>query len=155
LTLKRNVLEDEGLLQSLDIEESQCRNEHVVGRPCQPSLLNQEQLKLTNIVGPELIGRAMEVLGDLGYTAEIGTDGCRRVVSPLEFFQHALSKAADQRSVLRSFSAIRAFTNLFTRAADGGLSTGKRMVPLDVWKFLSSFLNSFMADRLPGNKLQW
>ena len=56
---------------------------------------------------------------------------------------------------LRSFSAMRAFTSFFKRAADGGLSTGKRMVPLDVGKSLSSFLNAFSADRLPGNKLQW
>jgi len=37
-----------------------------------------------------------------------------------------------QRRFLCSFSAIRAFTSFFTRVAGRGLSTGKRMVPLDV-----------------------
>ena len=34
----------------------------------------------------------------------------------------------------------------------GGLSIGKRMVPLDVSKPLSSFVSPFIADRLPGNE---
>jgi hypothetical protein len=40
----------------------------------------------------------MEVLGELGYTPEVGTNGCRRVVSPLEFFQHALSQMGHNAS---------------------------------------------------------
>src|SRR5271157_4859613 len=99
LTLKRNVLEDEGLLQSLDIEESQRGNEHVVTRPCQPSLLNQEQLKLPNIVGPELIGRAMEVLSELGYTPEVRTNGCSLgVITTLEFLEHHFAKVGHRSS---------------------------------------------------------
>src|SRR6266478_4669604 len=60
----------------------------------------------------------------------------------------------DHRLFLRSLSAIRAFTSFFTRVADRGLSTGKRMVPLDVWHSLSSFLNATITARLPGKKLQ-
>src|ERR1700745_3519929 len=52
------------------------------------------------------------------------------------------------------FSARRAFTNFFTRAAEGGLSRGKRMVPLDTSKFLRSFLNALITAMLVGNKLQ-
>src|SRR5271166_2653301 len=59
-----------------------------------------------------------------------------------------------QRPFLRSFCATRAFTNFFRRAADGGLSGAKRMVPFEVWKFLSSFLNSTVGPA-PGNRLQW
>src|SRR5712692_1414702 len=59
-----------------------------------------------------------------------------------------------QRCFLCSFCAIRAFTSFFTRAADRGLSTGKWIVPLDVEKPLSSFLNASITDE-PGNKLQW
>ena len=40
----------------------------------------------------------MEVLSELGYTPEVGTNGCRRVVSPLEFFQHALSQMGHNAS---------------------------------------------------------
>src|ERR1035438_9878113 len=65
------------------------------------------------------------------------------------------SPPPDQRCDLRSFSASRALTSFFTSASEGGLSTGKRMVPLDVSKSLNSFFNAFIADRLPGNKLQW
>src|SRR5258708_38452380 len=60
----------------------------------------------------------------------------------------------DQRCFLRSFCAMRAFTSFFTRAADRGLSTGKWMVPLDVEKPLSSFLNAAITEAV-GNKLQW
>src|SRR5260370_16720165 len=49
---------------------------------------------------------------------------------------------------------MRAFTSFLTRAAERGLSTGKWMVPLDVEKPLSSFLNASITDE-PGNKLQW
>ena len=59
-----------------------------------------------------------------------------------------------QRPFLRSFSAILAFTSFFRRVAGRGLFGAKRMVPFDVWKFLSSFLNS-MVGPAPGNRLQW
>jgi hypothetical protein len=54
--------------------------------------LNQKQLVLTNILGPELIGRTMKMFSELGDVPEVQSNGSRRVVSPLEFFQHALSK---------------------------------------------------------------
>src|SRR2546426_6035087 len=60
-----------------------------------------------------------------------------------------------QRCFLCSFSAIRAFTSFFTRAADRGLSTGKRTVPFEVWKPLSSFLNASITDGLITYKPQW
>ncbi len=58
-----------------------------------------------------------------------------------------------QRPFLRSFSAIRAFTSFFRRVAGKGLFGAKRMVPFEVWKFLSSSLNS-MVGPAPGNRLQ-
>src|SRR5208283_2103351 len=42
--------------------------------------------------GPKLIGRAMKVLGKLGNVPNVEKNSCRSVVSPLAFFQHALSK---------------------------------------------------------------
>jgi hypothetical protein len=54
--------------------------------------LNQKQLVLTNLLGSELIGRAMKILSELGDVPEVQSNGFRRVVSQLEFFQHALSK---------------------------------------------------------------
>ena len=60
----------------------------------------------------------------------------------------------DQHRFLPSISAIRVFTIFFTRLAGRGLSTGKRMVPLEIWKSLSSFLNASITDE-PGKKLQW
>lgn len=64
-------------------------------------------------------------------------------------------RAFTQPGCLPSFCAIRAFTNFFTSAAGSGLLTGKRIVPLDVWNSLSSFLNAFIKEPLMGNKLQW
>src|SRR4029077_2796236 len=55
---------------------------------------------------------------------------------------------------LLSFCATRAFTNLLISAIGIGLSKGKWMVPLDVVKPFSSFLNVSITDAV-GNKLQW
>src|SRR5204862_7806531 len=71
------------------------------------------------------------------YDAYVGRAGC----SPSSY-------------LLPSISAMRAFTIFFSRAAGRGLSTGKWIVPFDVWKSLSSFLNAFITDAV-GNKLQW
>jgi len=60
-----------------------------------------------------------------------------------------------QRCFLCSFSAIRALTSFFTRTAGRGLSTGKRMAPLDASKSLSSFLNASITDELIGYRPQW
>jgi hypothetical protein len=49
-------------------------------------------LVLTNILGSELIGRAMKILSELGDVPEVQSNGFRRVVPPLEFFQHTLSE---------------------------------------------------------------
>ena len=53
-----------------------------------------------------------------------------RVAQPVALFDSAQGKLR-QRRFLRSFSASRAFTSFFTSAAGRGLSTGKRMVPLE------------------------
>jgi hypothetical protein len=49
-------------------------------------------LVLTNILGSELIGRTMKMFSELGNVPEVQSNGSRRVVSPLDFFQHALSQ---------------------------------------------------------------
>ncbi len=59
-----------------------------------------------------------------------------------------------QRRFLLSFCATRAFTSFLTSAVGSGLSVEKWMVPLDVEKPLSSFLNASITDAV-GNKLQW
>ena len=59
-----------------------------------------------------------------------------------------------QRRFLLSFCATRAFTSLLTSAVGSGLSVGKWMVPLEVKKALSSFLNASITAAV-GNKLQW
>src|SRR5713226_975455 len=59
-----------------------------------------------------------------------------------------------QRRFVLSFCATRAFTSFLTRAIGSGLSVGKWMVPLDVEKPLSSFLNASITDAV-GNNLQW
>jgi hypothetical protein len=46
----------------------------------------------TNVIGSELIGRAMKMLGEFGDVPEVQSNGSSGVVSPLELFQHALSK---------------------------------------------------------------
>ena len=59
-------------------------------------------------------------------------------------------------SVLFLFSlcTTRARTSFLTSAIGTRLPIGNRMVPLDVMKSLSSFLNSSITDAV-GNKLQW
>src|SRR3989442_6432329 len=59
-----------------------------------------------------------------------------------------------QRRILLSFCATRAFTSFLISAVGSGLSVGKWMVPLDVEKPLSSFLNTSITDAV-RNKLQW
>src|SRR3989442_3040942 len=60
----------------------------------------------------------------------------------------------DQGRFLLSICATRAFTSFLTSAVGNGLSVGKWMVPLDVEKPLSSFLNASTTEAV-GNKLQW
>ena len=43
----------------------------------------------------------MEVLSALAYTPEVATKGCRRVASPLEFFQRALSQKGVMTALMR------------------------------------------------------
>jgi hypothetical protein len=59
-----------------------------------------------------------------------------------------------QRRFLLSFCATLAFTSFLISAIGTGLSMEKWMVPLDVDKPLSSFLNASITDAV-GNKLQW
>ncbi len=61
--------------------------------------------------------------------------------------------ASGQRCFLVSFWATRAFTNFLISAVGRDLFVGNWMVPLDVEKGLSSFLN-FSIIAAVGNKLQ-
>ncbi len=62
--------------------------------------------------------------------------------------------ASGQRRFLLSFWATRAFTNFLISAVGRDLFVGNWIVPLDVEKGLSSFLN-FSIIAAVGNKLQW
>ena len=55
---------------------------------------------------------------------------------------------------LLSFCVTPAFTSFLTRVPGSGLSIGKRIVPLEVEKPLSSSLNARTIEAV-GNKLQW
>src|SRR5947209_20402040 len=76
-----------------------------------------------------------------------------RPVSRLGSNERARGRSGQLRFLL-SFCATRAFTSFLTSAVGSGLSMGKWMVPLDVEKPLSSFLNASITDEV-GNKLQW
>jgi len=54
--------------------------------------LNQEQLVLTNVLGSELIRRAMKMLGECGDVLEVQSNASGGVIAPLELIQHALAK---------------------------------------------------------------
>ncbi len=58
-----------------------------------------------------------------------------------------------QRRFLFSTCATRAFTIFLISAVGSGWPVGNRMVPLDMEKPLSSFLNASITDAV-GNKLQ-
>jgi hypothetical protein len=45
-----------------------------------------------NVLGSELVGRAMKMLGECSDVVEIQSNRSIGVVSPLELFQHALAK---------------------------------------------------------------
>jgi hypothetical protein len=47
---------------------------------------------LTNLLGSELIRRAMAMLCECGDVLEVQSNGSGGVVAPLELFQHALAK---------------------------------------------------------------
>jgi hypothetical protein len=49
-------------------------------------------LVLTNVLGSELIGRAMKMLGECGDVQKVQSNGSSGVVAPLELFQHALAE---------------------------------------------------------------
>src|ERR1700686_1401855 len=59
-----------------------------------------------------------------------------------------------QRRSLLSLCATRTFTSFLMSVIGSGLSVGKWMVPLDVEKPLSSFLNASITEAV-GNRLQW
>src|SRR2546426_12678107 len=65
-----------------------------------------------------------------------------------------VSRAARSTPFLAFDLATRAFTSFLTSASGSGLSVGKWMVPLDVAKPFSSFLNASITEAV-GNKLQW
>jgi len=70
----------------------------VVGWPRQLSFLNQERVILANVLGAELLGGAMKALSEFGDVPDVAANGLGRVVSPLEFFQHALSNMGHNAS---------------------------------------------------------
>jgi len=49
------------------------------------------ELAGADVLGAEVIGRGVEVLGELGDRAQIGVDGMGRVVANLQIFEHALA----------------------------------------------------------------
>src|SRR5215831_10438744 len=96
----------------------------------------------------------MEMLSECGDVLDIQSNGSRRVVTPLEFLQHALSKLGHHKrllsvmnhfmpSKLRGFSAakrlrstgdITSLRNLFARMNEsGGLPPGGRREPFSVF----------------------
>jgi hypothetical protein len=80
----------------------------------------------------------------------------KTIPAPLSSFskRRTFSSQPGQRCFFLSFCATRAFTSFLTSAVGSGLSVGKWMVPLDVERPLSSFLNASITDAV-GNKLQW
>jgi hypothetical protein len=54
-------------------------------------LLDEIQLILANLFGPEAGGGGAKVLGKLGDTAERAVNGLRRIVAALEVFAHPLA----------------------------------------------------------------
>src|SRR5215471_11112550 len=81
---KGNVLEQKWTLQSLGIEEAQRTNDLVIAGPGELLFLNQKQLVATNLLGSQLIGRTMKMLGECSDVLQVQSNGASSVVAPLE-----------------------------------------------------------------------
>src|SRR3982750_3284664 len=79
-------------LQRFTEEEAQCRNVIADGSYALLSLVQQIELIGTDLVGPELIGRSMEIVGKALDRLDVSSNGSRRIISTLEFGQHQVSK---------------------------------------------------------------
>ena len=77
--------------ERLGVEESQRRQpllHRVVGRPAVPK---QVGLLPANVLGPQTVGRSLEVTCELLDRTDVDANGARGVVATLEFLEHHLA----------------------------------------------------------------
>jgi len=93
LTLgERNVIGKIGSAQRLDEEKTQRRSAAFDGSCRKLAFAKQIRLVLADMFRAKPLWRTMEVLGEVLHRVNVTTSSALRVVAPLEFIQHPLTK---------------------------------------------------------------
>jgi hypothetical protein len=85
------VLQHVAALERLDEQKAERRGPLLDGLGGQLSFGKQVSLILADMLGAELRGRAVEVLGEVAHRKQVHLCGFLGVVATLEFLQHSLS----------------------------------------------------------------
>jgi hypothetical protein len=80
------------ILYCLDEEELHGSHALLYSVDGEPAVTDQMQLKLTNMLRSELVGRSLEISGGLAQSADVGIYGTLGIITALEFFQHHFSE---------------------------------------------------------------
>jgi hypothetical protein len=97
---KRNLIGQIGSPKRLNEQKSQrCRLSPNRARR-KLAIAEQMNLILANMVWPKLIGRPVEIPGELVHRMHVGANGVRRVVTTLELIQHPLAKTGHRKTSL-------------------------------------------------------
>jgi hypothetical protein len=90
------------LLENADVEKLQGCAIDLNGRPGIFLFVPQVQKVFSNLIGAELVGRFMEVLGESPSAFDVGVDGRFRGVAKLQLLDHSLSEACHPVNPFRS-----------------------------------------------------
>src|SRR5579872_2154143 len=87
----RKIRPQIGTLECLVEEEMHGRHALLDGSGCQFAVADQVELKLADVLRPQLIGRSPEMLGELPQCVDVGYYGTLSVITTLELLQHHFS----------------------------------------------------------------
>src|SRR6185437_6111008 len=85
-------------LQDLLEEKAQSRNPNLDRAGRQLPFLEKMDLIMPQLFGPHLLRRLVVMFGQLSHSEDVAANRFRRIVTPLKFFQHALTKLGHKTS---------------------------------------------------------
>jgi hypothetical protein len=97
---KRERIGQIGPTQCLDEQEAQRRRLSFDSARRKLAVAEQMDLVLAYVIGSKLLGRTMEVPGELLDRVKVRPHGVRRVVTTLELVEHQLAKMGHRKSSL-------------------------------------------------------
>ncbi len=80
-----------GALQDVRVEEAEGGDGLVEEAPGDTLVLDEVELELTQVVGSEVLGGALEMVGEATDAGDVGFGGAWRIVAAGEFFEQALA----------------------------------------------------------------